>query len=155
MRRRYYSAIRKAHRQESRAQEVNSQQDESERAAKEAAQEEWQSAEATYQQAELGRKAAEEEEAYAHSEERKWGYAVTASQSSVAGMEARVKGKLKALLDERELIMDILGKLRSAKLSASKAMGMVQKSLAQCSICKAWRGLVPSARGRGGGIPNV
>jgi len=68
----------------------------------------------------------------------------------VAGMEARVKGKLKALLDERELIMDILGKLRSAKLSASKAMGMVQKSLAQCSICKAWRGLVPSARGRGG-----
>ncbi|KAL3926579.1 MAG: hypothetical protein SGPRY_003234 [Prymnesium sp.] len=35
---RYYSAIRKAHRQESRAHDVHSQQDENERAAKEAAQ---------------------------------------------------------------------------------------------------------------------
>ena len=84
---------------------------------------------------------------YARSFERKWGFAFSKSKADLEEMEKKVTKKLRQLLDERELIMDILAKLDSNKLSAPTAMGMLQQSLAECAVCKSWRALAQSPLG--------
>ena len=109
----------------------------------------WLTAESKYQDAKISKKSAEQGAEYALNSERKWGYAFSASQGEMNDMEKKMAKKLRELLDERELIMDILAKLDSDELSASTAMGMVQQSLAQCSACKAWRSIASSPDGDG------
>jgi hypothetical protein len=109
----------------------------------------WLNAESKYQDAKISKKSAEQGAEYALNSERKWGYASSASQGEINDMEKKMARKLRELLDERELIMDILAKLDSDELSASTAMGMVQQSLAQCSACKAWRSIASSPDGDG------
>ena len=117
--------------------------------AKDAAEVEWLNAESKVQDAKISIKSAQQGAEYAHNYERKWGYAFSTSQDDLNAMEKKVTRKLRELLDERELIMDILAKLDSEELSASTAMGMVQQSLAQCSACKAWRSIASSPTGDG------
>ena len=118
-------------------------------AAKDAAEVAWLGAESKYQDAKIAKKSAVSGAEYALSFERKWGYAFSESNADMQDMQRKVTGKLRQLLDERELIMDILAKLDSDELSASGAMGMVQESLAQCSACKAWRSIAASPAGDG------
>ena len=61
-------------------------------------------------------------------------------------MVTRMQKKWNQLLDERLLILEILEKLQSAKLSGREAMGMVQNSLAECAACNAWRAVAPTSR---------
>ena len=117
--------------------------------AKDAAEVEWLGAESKYQDAKIKKKSAASAAEYARGFLRKWGYAFKESQADLDAMEKKVKKKLRELLDERSLIMDILSKLESDELSASKAMGMVQQSLAECSACKSWRALAESTGGDG------
>lgn len=117
--------------------------------AKDAAEVEWLSAESKYQDAKIKKKSAVSAAEYARGFLRKWGYAFKESQADLDAMEKKVEKKLRELLDERSLIMDILSKLESDELSASTAMGMVQQSLAQCSACKSWRELAESPGGDG------
>jgi len=114
--------------------------------ADEVARGKWLSAEATYQLAKIDIKTAQASEGYAQSMERKWGYAFAASQGNVHRMVTRMQKKWNQLLDERLLILEILEKLQSAKLSGREAMGMVQNSLAECAACNAWRAVAPTWR---------
>ena len=121
----------------------------SKQAAKDAAEVGWLNAQSKYQDAKISEKSAVSGAEYARSFQRKWGFAFSDSQSDLEGMEKKVTRKLRELLDERELIMDILSKLDSDALSASRAMGMLQQSLAECSACKAWRSIASSPDGDG------
>jgi hypothetical protein len=107
----------------------------------------WLSDESKYQDAKIKKKSADSGAEYARSFERKWGFAFSKSKADLEEMEKKVTKKLRQLLDERELIMDILAKLDSNKLSASTAMGMLQQSLAECAVCKSWRALAQSPLG--------
>lgn len=117
--------------------------------AKDAAEGDWLTAESKYQDAKISKKSAESGAEYARSFERKWGFAFSESKDDLTEMENRVNKKLRELLDERELILDIMAKLDSDQLSASGAMGMLQQSLAQCSACKSWRSMAESPGGNG------
>jgi len=121
----------------------------SKQAAKDADEVDWLNAQSKYQDARISEKSAASGAKYARSFQRKWGFAFSDSQSDLNGMEKKVTRKLRELLDERELIMDILSKLDNDELSASRAMGMVQQSLAACSACKAWRSIAASPDGEG------
>ena len=118
-------------------------------AAKMADEESWLSAESKYQDAKIKQKAASSGAKYARDFERKWGFAFSTSKTDLGKMEERVERRLRELLDERELIMDILAKLEGDELSASTAMGMIQQSLAQCEQCSGWRSEVESTIGNG------
>jgi len=117
--------------------------------AKDAAEVDWLNAESKYQDAKIKKKSAVSAAEYARGFLRKWGYAFKESQADLDAMEKKVQGKLRELLDERALIMDILAKLESDELSANTAIGMLQQSLAQCSACKSWRELAESPGGDG------